>query len=320
MERPMVQDRLLAIVGPTGVGKSDLAVRLAMGFGGEIVNADSRQVYRHMDIGTAKPSPEVRAVVNHHLIDVVDPDEDYNLGLFLKQAPSAIEDIQGRSRLPIMVGGTGQWVWALLEGWQVPQVPPDPPLRRSLEERASREGFMALHGELSRLNPREAGRIDPRNVRRVIRALEVAHSPSSQTNGFEQPRKHPPSYRVSVLGLTLDRPELYRRIDDRVDRMVKSGWIEEVRGLLDSGYSPPLPSLSGLGYGELVRYLANDMTLEAALERIKHRTHRFARHQYAWFRPSDRRIQWFDADTGLDEAEDSVARWLELSHPVRPCI
>ena len=304
-----MQDRLLAIVGPTAVGKSALALRFAKRIDGEAVNADSRQVYRYMDVGTAKPSPEDRAAVPHHLIDVIDPDEDYSLALFLRQASEAIRNVKRRSKLPILVGGTGQYVWGLLEGWQVPEVPPDPELRRCLEERARLEGPGSLYQELSNLDPAAAGRIDARNVRRVIRALEVHYASSDRQRSG--PRKAAPPYRTKVLGLTLERSALYQRIDQRVDTMMASGWVEEVQALLDRGYSPELPSLSSLGYGELVQYLNGDLTLEAAAERIKNRSHGFARHQYAWFRLNDERISWFDASEGFDQAEAEVARWLE---------
>ena len=304
-----MQDPLLAIVGPTAVGKSALALRLAKRIGVEIINADSRQVYRHMDVGTAKPSPEDRAAVPHHLIDVVDPDQSYSLVLFLRQAPEAIRDMQQRSGLPVLVGGTGQYVWGLMEGWRVPEVPPDQEFRRRLEERGRLEGPSALYQELTSQDPVAADRIDPRNIRRVIRALEVYYaSPERQSS---PPRKAAPPYRAKVLGLTLERSALYRQIDQRVDRMMASGWVEEVRGLLERGYGPELPSLSSLGYRELVQYLNGDLSLEAAAERIKNRSHGFARHQYAWFRLNDERISWFDASEGFDQPEAEVARWLE---------
>ena len=306
-----MRNPLLAIVGPTGIGKSALALSLAKRFGGEIVSADSRQVYRYMDVGTAKPSLEDRAAVPHHLIDLIDPDEGYSLALFLRQATRSIQDIQRRSKLPVLVGGTGQWVWALIEGWQVPQVPPNPELRRRLEERAGSEGYAALHAELCRLNPVVAARIDARNVRRVIRALEVCHS--SPEGKPRPPQKRLPPYQTKVFGLTLGRCALYRRIDCRVDTMIESGWVDEVHGLLERGYRPELPSLSSLGYREIVRYLASELSKDAAVERIKHRTHRFARHQYNWFRPADHRIYWLDAESEFQAAEAAAAQWIEAS-------
>ena len=303
-----MRGHLLAIVGPTAVGKSALALRIARRFGGEIVSADSRQVYRFMDIGTAKPSAEDLAVVQHHLVDIVDPDQEYSLALFLRQATAAIEDALSRSRLPIVVGGTGQYVWGLLQGWQVPPVPPDARLRRRLEEQATTQGPAELHAELAELDPGAAGRIDARDVRRVIRALEVSYSLLEQSS--EMPQKRPPPYRIKLIGLTLERSALYRRIDDRVDAMVESGWSEEVRSLLRRGYGPELPSMSSLGYTQLVRHLNGELSLDEAVEQIKYRTHAFARRQYTWFRPTDEAIDWSDAATGFDEAEAAVAGWL----------
>ena len=303
-----METRLLAIVGPTAVGKSELALRLAVRHAGEIVGADSRQVYRHMDIGTAKPSVEDRRAVPHHLVDTVNPDEDYSLAHFLIQAGDAIKAVQERSNLPILVGGTGQYVWGLLEGWQVPEVPPDPELRNRLEERARIEGAAALHQELTDVNPAAASRIDASNVRRVIRALEtIDASPQSEA---EPPRRIPPLYRAKIVGLTMTRPELYQRVDKRVDDMMAAGWLDEVRALLDMGYSPKLPSLSGVGYRELVRHISGDATLEATVESIKRSNHRLVRHQYSWFRPDDQRIDWFDVSEGLQDAEAAVGRWL----------
>ena len=300
---------LLAIVGPTAVGKSALALRLALRHDGEIVSADSRQVYRLMDIGTAKPVPEELSVVPHHLIDVVDPDEPFNLAMFLEQARAAIAGIAARSRLPILVGGTGQWVWALLEGWDVPIVAPDTELRARLEERARQDGHKALHVELSRADPAAAARIDPRNVRRVIRALEIAAVEGASPGRATPHETHPP-FNTMLLGLTLERTELYRRIDDRVDVMIDRGWVGEVSGLLERGYGPELSSMSGLGYGDLVRHVRGELDLDTAVERIKFGTHRFARGQYGWFKLGDSRIRWLGSDAGLDDAARDVAGWL----------
>ena len=304
------EHKVLAIVGPTAVGKSSLALRLALELGGEVVSADSRQVYRYMDIGTAKPSPEKRAAVPHHLIDVVDPDGQYSLALFLRQARSAINEVRSRSKLPIVAGGSGQYVWGLLEGWQVPEVPPDAGLRRSLEERAREEGAPALHAELAALDPDAAGRTDARNARRVVRALEVYHSSAGSL--VSPARRQAPPFATVTIGLSLERAALYRRVDERVDAMVEAGWVGEVRELLGRGYDVELPSMSSLGYAELARHLGGEMPLDEAVGRTKRRTHRFVRHQYSWFKPRDDRIRWFEGTAaGLDEAAEQAARLLD---------
>ena len=286
----MDRNPLIVIVGPTAVGKSSFAMRLAREIDGEIVSGDSRQVYRHMDIGTAKPSPDDRKLVPHHLIDILDPGDDFSLALFLRLANEAIQSIHSRDRVPILAGGTGQYVTALVQGWQVPEVSPDTSLREQLEQRALQEGGDALYQELQALDPGAADRIDRRNVRRVIRALEIRQSESQQAVLPHQP----PPYGIFMLGLTAPRPELYKRIDERVDAMISQGWLQEVETLLKEGYSPKLPSMSSLGYQELTRVLAGEWSLKEAVARIKTRTHRFARQQYSWFKPDNPDIRWFD--------------------------
>ncbi len=304
MPKPLV----VAVVGPTAVGKSDLAMRLARRIDGEIVSADSRQVYRGMDVGTAKPPLADQEEVTHHLVDIVDPDEEYSLAVFLRQARVSIDDIVKRRRMPIVVGGTGQYVWGLLEGWQVPEVPPDEHLRRELERQADAEGVQALYDELTRLDPETAARVDARNPRRVIRALEVYHSTQELATSAV---KQPPPFEPLIVGLTLERRELYERIDERTEAMMQAGWVEEVRGLLDQGYHLDLPSMSSVGYRELARHLAGETTQEEAVERIKGRTHRFARQQYNWFRLDDERIHWFRSTReGTAEAVEMVEQRL----------
>lgn len=280
--------RLIAIVGPTAAGKTALAVSVARTIGGEIVSADSRQVYKGMDIGTAKPSPAERAAVPHHLIDVVDPDEQFSLGTWLELAQSALADIWSRGRQPLLVGGTGQYVWALLEGWRVPRVAPNAELRARLQQKPATE----LLEELERLDPEALRFIDPRNLRRVVRALEVCHATGKPFSWWRA--KGPPAFQTLILGLRLPREELYRRIDDRVDAMIAAGLVDEVRSLLAAGYSPDLPSMSGIGYKEICQHLAGEIDLATAVQRTKWATHRFARHQQAWFKSTDSRIQWVE--------------------------
>jgi tRNA dimethylallyltransferase len=283
---------LVAIVGPTAVGKSLLALLLAQESGAEIVSADSRQIYRYMDIGTAKPTKQEMALVPHHLIDIINPDEPFSLAQYRELALRAISEIHARGRLPILVGGTGQWVWGLVEGWLVPKVAPDPALRKDLERRALAGEGPSLHHELSEADPVAAARIDPRNVRRVIRALEVLRITGVPFSTLRQ--KTPPPFETTAIGLTAARPELYRRIDARVDAMLEGGLVGEVQRLTEMGYDADLPSMTGIGYQQITEYLRGETDLATARARIKTGTHRFARHQYAWFRPDDPRIHWLD--------------------------
>ena len=288
---------LVAIVGPTATGKSDLALHLAQALDAEIVGADSRQVYRFMDIGTAKPTAEQRAAAPHHLIDVADPDEDFSLARYQDMALRAVEDIGARGRSALLVGGSGLYVWSVLAGMRIPHVPPDQALRRELEERAARHGYMALHQELLERDPEAAGRIDPRNVRRVVRALEVCQATGTP---FSQLYRSEPLFRTLIIGLTMERDDLYHRIDRRVEDMMRRGLVAEVDGLVARGYGLDPPAMSSLGYRYIGRYLQGDITLDEAVQHTKHDTHRLARKQYAWFRPNDERIHWLDAAEGAN--------------------
>jgi tRNA dimethylallyltransferase len=311
-----MKEKLIAVVGPTATGKTALAVALARALGGEVVGADSRQVYRHMDIGTAKPTAEERAIAPHHLIDVVNPDEQFSLAQYLERASAALADVWSRGRVAFLVGGTGQYVWALLEGWKVPRLPPQRELRRSLEERAAREGAGALHRELVQVDPKAAQSIDHRNVRRVIRALEVYHTTGRPISYWQE--KAPPSWETLILGLTCPRDDLYRRIDARVDAMMQAGLVGEVRELLAMGYSPELPSMSGIGYKEVCQYLSGKLDLATAVARVKTTTHRLARQQHTWFRQDDERIRWIDVSQGdpFEEATRLVQSELGLERTV----
>ncbi|HEX78824.1 MAG TPA: tRNA (adenosine(37)-N6)-dimethylallyltransferase MiaA [Dehalococcoidia bacterium] len=285
-------NELIAIVGPTGVGKSHLAIKLSQNFNGEIVSADSRQVYRHMDIGTAKPNRHDMALVRHHLVDIINPDEPFSLAQYQGLANNAIKGIFQRNKVPFLVGGSGQYVRAVLEGWGIPQVPPDTDLRRDLEEKANGYGVDELYRELRLVDPAAAGRIDRNNPRRLIRALEITRGSNKNTAG-SQSNKTPP-FRHITIGLTRDRDELYRRIDARVDRMIEHGLVEEVKKLINMGYGMNLPSMSGIGYRQIGMYLEGNITLETAVQQIKFESHRFVRQQYNWFSPKDDRIRWFD--------------------------
>jgi len=287
-------DKLVAIVGPTCIGKTKLAIQLALCFNGEIINADSRQIYRHMDIGTAKPNNEELAAVLHHLVDIIEPTLEFSLPEYQKLVNNAIHDIQSRGKMPFLVGGSGLYVWAVLEGWVVPKVAPDVTFRRGLEKKAEMGQGADLYKELQRIDPAAAEKIDPRNIRRVIRALEVNKMTNSTFSQLQ--KKKPPSFQSLIIGLSTNRTELYRRADQRVDDMIECGFVEEVSKLLKMGYSLSLPSMSSIGYREIGQYLGRDLTLDEAVYKIKTGTHRFIRHQYAWFRLKDERIKWFDIE------------------------
>ncbi len=296
---------LIVVCGPTATGKTEIALHLAQHFGGEIVGADSRQVYRHMDIGTAKPSPSQQALVPHHMIDVVEPDEPFSLSDYAGLARAAISDIRARGHLPFLVGGTGLYIRAVVRGFDLaPGAPPRPDLRQSLEQDAERDGPLALHARLAAEDPVAAARIDPRNIRRVIRALEVTLStgiPFSQAAG----QAVTPPYTTLVLGLDGPRDLLYRRADLRVDWMVAHGLVDEVRALRARGYAPDSPAMTGLGYREFGAYLDGALTLPNAIQITKYATHRFIRRQLIWFR-REQDIHWFSID---DRALlDTVAR------------
>ncbi len=296
--------QLVAIVGPTDIGKSRLALHLARVFDGEIVNADSRQIYRYMDIGTAKPSPEELSLVPHHLINIINPDENFSLARYQDLAYQTIREIQQRQKIPFLVGGSGQYVWALLEGWKVPAVPPDIDFRQSLENRAAIEGTGVLYQELVRIDPRVAQKIDPHNVRRVIRALEVLQKANTPFSQFQ--RKETPPFDALIIGLTASRTELYRRIDQRVDEMVARGLVAEVETLMNKGYSSNLPAMSSIGYKQIRLFLRGSLVLPVAIQQIKFETHRFARHQYAWFQLQDDRIHWFDIQGQANSAVETA--------------
>jgi len=291
-------NRLVAIVGPTGVGKSRLALRLAQAFNGEIVSADSRQIYRYMNIGTAKPTSQELSLVPHHLVDIVNPDDDFSLAQYQHLACEAIEDIQQRDKLAILAGGSGLYVWSVLEGLRIPEVPPDPEFRLNLEREASEIGKDKLYQELVKVDPLAAQRIDPRNVRRTIRALEVYRTTGVPFSQFQN--KQAPLFDVLIVGLTVDRAELYCRIDQRVDEMMRQGLVSEVKQLLDMDYDFNLPAMSGIGYQQIGMFLRGELILETAIQQIKFETHRFARHQYAWFRLKDERIKWFNIQSGAE--------------------
>lgn len=284
-------NRLVVILGPTAVGKSDVALKLARELDGEIVSADSRQIYRGMDIATAKPTREEQALVPHHLIDVVEPDEELTLAEYQQRAYAAIDDIFARGKLPLLVGGTGLYVRAVVEGYNIPRVPPNMARRAELEQIPAPE----LYARLQSLDREIAETILPNNTRRMIRALEVIEATGEKMS--EQQTRHPPPYLITQIGLSLPRPVLYARVDARIDRMIERGLVDEVRGLVEKKYSFELPSMTGLGYREIGAHVRGEISLKEAVTLLKSNTRKFIRHQGNWFRASDSKIKWFDMET-----------------------
>ena len=304
---------LIAIVGPTGVGKTRYAIALCQQVRGEIVSADSRQVYKGLDIGTDRPTAAQRSMVPHHLVDIVAPDEQFTLAQYQERAYDAIEDVLHGGRVPFLVGGTGLYVRAVLEGFAIPRVEPNPRLRQRLMEEAERNGAAVLHARLAELDPEAADSIDARNVRRVIRALEVYETTKERISVLQE-RKAPP-YRILKIGLTMERGRLHRRVDERVDSMVERGLVAEVQGLLASGYSHDLPAMSGLGYRQVLMYLRGELGLAESVQRIKSETHRLVRQQYKWFRLDDETIHWFDVSSEPQERIEALIKGFLAESP-----
>jgi tRNA dimethylallyltransferase len=284
---------LVLILGPTASGKTDLAIRLAEHFGGEIVNADSMQVYRGMDIGTAKPSPELLQRIPHHLINIVGPEMNFSAADFRSEATRAIADITGRGKTVFIVGGTGLYIRALLQGL-VNSPSGAVGIRRELEETAKREGNEALLRELARIDPVTAACLHPNDLVRIIRALEVYRltgRPISQKrseHGFSGDY-----YRTLKIGLDLERRDLYERIDRRVERMIAEGLVEEVKSLLNHGFPPSLKALRAIGYCQICAYLSGEYSLDEAVRLIKRDTRRYAKRQLTWFN-ADKEIKWVE--------------------------
>ncbi len=304
MPSPETNKPLIILLGPTAVGKTEISLKLAEYLNGEIVSADSRLLYRGMDVGTAKPTPAELARVPHHLIDVADPDDVWSLAMYLEAARQAIDAIHARGKLPLMVGGTGQYVRAFLEGWRVPEVEPDPRLRGALEAWGGDKGPEALYARLASLDPEAAVRIEPQNLRRTVRALEVILTTGRLFS--TQREAGPPPYRLLLLGLQRPRPELYARIDARIHKMFEDGLVAETRSLLNRGYSPDLPPLSAIGYRQVTQYLQGEITLDEVILQMKRITRRFVRRQANWFKADDPNIHWFRAEDDVSEAILSV--------------
>jgi len=301
---------LITIVGPTAVGKTAMSLSLALRFNGEIVSADSRQFYCGMDIGTAKATLEEQSIIPHYMLDVCQPTGNLTLAEFQEQAYRHAADITVRRKVPFLVGGTGLYVRAVVEGYGIPRVPPDEVLREKLFAFAEKFGCEALHERLIEVDPEAATTIDARNVRRVIRALEVYEKSGTPISVLQ--RKTPPPYQILQIGLIRARERLYERVDRRIEAMLKAGLIEEVKTLLDADVQHDCPAMSALGYRETVAFLNGQIATEEELaQEIGRNTRRFIRTQSNWFRKNDPRIHWFDLDNQpYEEVEAFVEDWL----------
>lgn len=295
------RDHMICIVGPTASGKTALSVRLAQALGGEIVSFDSMQVYRRMDIGTAKPTPEERGGVPHHMLDVADPAENYSVSRYVQEADACVQDILSRGKPVILVGGTGLYIDSLIAGRQFAPLP-QTGRREALERRAAEEGAQPLLDELRSVDPERAARLSVSDVKRIVRALEIWQETGRTMTDFDrESRTIPPRYRPLWLGLHFpERAQLYARIDLRVELMYAQGLAQEVRALLDSGVPDRATSLQAIGYKQVVQALEAGLPPEAALGTIQQATRRYAKRQMTWFRANPA-VQWLDASAGADE-------------------
>jgi tRNA dimethylallyltransferase len=302
--------KILIVAGPTAVGKTELAIHLAERLDGEIISADSRLLYRGMDIGTAKPTREEMARVPHHLIDLANPDEIWSLAVFQRQMLLSIEYVCGRGHLPIVAGGTGQYIRSFMEGWIIPAMQPDQRLREVLETWGKEIGPVELHRKLAIIDPEAAKKIDTNNLRRIIRALEVIFGTGSLFS--VQKEKTPPELNIKLIGLMRPREELYARVDERIAKMFACGFVDEVKGLLDKDYSEALPTLSAIGYREVIQYLHGECSLEDAKVQMRRKTREFIRRQANWFKPTDPLIEWYEMTPDpTEEIIESVHDWLK---------
>jgi tRNA dimethylallyltransferase len=300
---------LVILVGPTAVGKTEISIELAERLNGEIVSADSRTLYRGLNIGTAKPTQAQQRRVPHHLIDVANPDEIWSLAIFRQAADKAINDIVERGHLPLLVGGTGQYIRAVIQAWDLPQIKPNPRLRKMLEQWADESGSQELHKKLSKLDPVAASQIDHRNTRRTIRALEVIFSSGQRFSALRLQADTP--YKILMLGITRPRQELYQRIDDRIEKMFANGLVKETEALLDQSYPSDLPNFSAIGYQETIALIQRKITQEQAIELMRRRTRIYVRRQANWFKETDPEIHWFQISPEVvDQLDKEISNWL----------
>jgi tRNA dimethylallyltransferase len=292
--------KIVILIGPTAVGKTDISFAIAKELSGEIISADSAQVYKYMDIGTAKISSEEMQSIKHYMIDEVNPDQSFSVAQFRDRADKYIHEITSKGKLPIIAGGTGLYINSLLHNFDFTKSVGDEDFRQNMQEIADNKGNEFLYEKLKDIDPESYKRLHPNDVRRVIRALEVYEFTGKTISHFqEESKKLPPRYHSAYIGLTMDRQKLYDRINLRVDKMIEKGLIEEVKGLLEMGYSRDLVSMQALGYKEIVQYLEGEISLDEALFILKRDSRHYAKRQLTWFR-RDEAIKWFNVDEYQD--------------------
>lgn len=314
MERELMNPPLLIIiVGPTAVGKTDVGIEVAKIIEGEVISGDSMQIYRHMDIGTAKPSPDEMQGIPHYMLDIMEPNEEFSVALFQEMVEKYIREIGDRGKIPILVGGTGLYVRSVIDHYDFTPISVEPELREKLNEDAITKGNDYLYRRLQQIDPATAEKLHPNDTRRIVRALEVYISSGKPISSFHRiDHDLPPKYSLGYFGLNMDRQELYKRIEKRVDKMIEKGLVAEVEGLLAKGYHGDLISMQGIGYKEIIAYFRGECSLEEAIGLIKRNTRRFAKRQLTWFR-RDTRIKWFDVEKYKDKSEiaHKIVRQLE---------
>ena len=294
---------LLCIVGPTAVGKTSISIKVAKRLKGEIISGDSMQIYRYMDIGTAKPSPEEKKEVPHHLIDIIEPHDPFSVADFQKEVFKLIPEIASRNRLPIMVGGTGLYLKAVIDQYDFSESKANWDLRKKLKDQANRWGIEHLYERLKKVDPLSAEKIHPHDEKRIIRALEVYLTTGRPiSNQKRKPVEERISLKTLLIGLMMNRQRLYARIEERVDKMIEKGLEEEVRNLLKQGYKPDLVSMQGLGYRHMIKYIKGQYTKEEMVESLKRDTRRFAKRQLTLFR-RDQGIKWINREDFSQEEE-----------------
>lgn len=287
-----LKERLIVIIGPTAVGKTSLSIELAKRFHGEIISGDSMQVYRTMDIGTAKITTTEMGGIPHHLIDIKNPEESFSVAEFQELARNKITEITNKGKIPIIVGGTGLYIQAVLYDYQFSDASSDWKFREEMETRLAEKGKEWLYSQLKQVDPASAERIHPNNTRRVIRALEVFHCTGKTMGEREREQSTNLLYHTALIGLTMDREQLYERINQRVDQMIAEGLMEEVKGLYDKPIRD-CPSVQAIGYKELYEYFSGHVTLEEAIAQLKQNSRRYAKRQFTWFR-NKMDVTWFD--------------------------